>query len=206
MSQLYELTILSFPLLSVANVSEGARAYITDPEAKGELLGCWHTDIGALGRLLILRGFETTEGLAAERRRTLLSANPFNARPSVTALETNSYVPFPFLPPIEPGSRGKVYEFRTYWLRPGGLPPTLAGWEKAIRPAREYTAHLVINMYALDGPPRITHIWGFSSLEQRAALRESAYRAGLWPPEGGPENIFEATSTIAVPEAYSPLA
>jgi len=26
-------------------------------------------------------------------------------------------------------------------------------------------------MYALDGPPRITHIWGFSSLEERAALR-----------------------------------
>ena len=206
MNQLYELTTLSFPLLSAANVSEGARAYVSDPEAKGELLGCWHTDIGALGRLLILRGFETTEDLAAERRRTLLSANPFNAKPSVTALETNSYAPFPFLPPVEPGSRGKVYEFRTYWLRPGGLPATLEGWEKAVGPAHEYTSHLVINMYAVDGPPRITHNWSFSSLEERASLRESAYGAGLWPPQGGPENILEATSTIAVPEAYSPLA
>src|SRR5277367_1921714 len=56
------------------------------------------------------------------------------------------------------GAHGDVYEFRTYKLKPGGLPPTLAGWEAAIAPAREYTAHLVINMYALDGPPRITHI------------------------------------------------
>ena len=126
MNQVYELTTLSFPLLSVGKVSEGARAYVTDPEAKGELLGCWHTDIGALGRLLILRGFETTEDLGAERRRALLSSNPFNARPSVTALETNSYAPFPFLPAVEPGPRGKVYEFRTYWLKPGGLPATSA--------------------------------------------------------------------------------
>jgi hypothetical protein len=36
-------------------------------------------------------------------------------------------------------------------------------------------------MYALDGPPRITHIWGFESLEQRAALRAKFYAAGLWP-------------------------
>jgi hypothetical protein len=61
-------------------------------------------------------------------------------------------------------------------------------------------------MYALDGPPRITHVWGFSSLEERAALRAKSYAAGIWPPKGGPENIHEATSAIALPEAYSPLS
>jgi len=90
-------------------------------------------------------------------------------------------------------------------LKPGGLPPTLAGWEKAIQPAREYTSHLIINMYALDGPPRITHIWGFQSLEERAMLRAKFYAAGLWPPQGGPEQILEATSTIALSEDNSPL-
>jgi hypothetical protein len=100
---------------------------------------------------------------------------------------------------------GGIYEFRTYHLKPGGLPPTLAGWKKAIEPAREYTSHLAINMYALDGPPRITHIWGFESLEERAALRAKFYAAGLWPPQGGPEQILEATSTIALSEDSSPL-
>jgi hypothetical protein len=52
MSQLYELTTLSFPVLSVSEVSEGARAYVTDANATGELLGCWRTEIGTLGRLL----------------------------------------------------------------------------------------------------------------------------------------------------------
>ena len=66
--------------------------------------------------------------------------------------------------------------------------------------AREYTARLVINMFALDGPPRITHIWGFESLAQRASLRSAAFSAGVWPPKGGPENVLEAVSVIAMPE------
>jgi hypothetical protein len=205
MHSIYEITTLSCPLLSVPEVWTGARAFIGEGGAAGELLGCWRTEIGQLGRLLLLRGFETTEELAGERRRALLSADPFHAGGVVTALNMESYAPFPFLPPVQPGPMGGIYEFRTYHLKPGGLPPTLAGWEKAIKPAREYTRHLVINMYALDGPPRITHIWGFESLEQRAALRAKFYATGLWPPEGGPQQIAEATSTIALPEDSSPL-
>jgi hypothetical protein len=205
MHSIYELTTLSCPLLSVPEAWTGARAFIGEGDAAGELLGCWRTEIGQLGRLLLLRGFETAEELAGERRRALVSVDPFHAGGVVTALSMDSYAPFPFLPPVQPGPMGGIYEFRTYHLKPGGLPPTLAGWEKAIKPAREYTSHLVINMYALDGPPRITHIWGFESLEQRAALRAKFYAAGLWPPQGGPEQIAEATSTIALPEDSSPL-
>jgi len=201
----YELSTLSCPLLSLHAAAAGARAFIEEDSATGELLGCWRTEIGQLGRVLLLRGFETAEDLATERRRALLSVNPFNAGSLVSKLSMDSYAPFPFLPPVQPGSFGGIYEFRTYQLKPGGLPPTLAGWEKAIQPAREYTSHLIINMYALDGPPRITHIWGFQSLEERAALRAKFYATGLWPPQGGPEQILEATSTIALSEDNSPL-
>ena len=150
---LFELATLSCPLLALGKAAEGAHAWVGGPEAKGELLGCWRTELGTLGRLLILRGFETSENMAAERRRALLSTSPFNAGSVVTALGMDSYASFSFLPPIRIGDRGGVYEFRTYRLKPGGLAPTLAGWEAAIEPAREYTDHLVTNMYALDGEP-----------------------------------------------------
>ncbi|MCJ2019940.1 NIPSNAP family protein [Methylobacterium sp. E-065] len=203
---LYELATLSCPLLAVGRASEGVYHWVNDAEAKGNLFGCWRTELGTLGRLIVLRGFEAPEDMTAERRRALLSASPFNAGNVVTALEMDSYAPFPFLPPIRTGDRGGVYEFRSYRLKPGGLPPTLAGWETAIAPARAYTEHLVANMYALDGAPRITHIWGFASLKERAELRAHAYGAGVWPPKGGPEQIAEATSTIALPQGPSPLA
>ena len=204
MTILYELATLSCSLLSFSRVSEGVRAFVSEPDAKGELLGCWRTDIGTLGRMLVLRGFQTPEDLAAERRRALFSANPFNAGNVISALEMDSYAPFPFLPPVKPGAYGKIYEFRTYKLIPGGLPPTLAGWEAAM-PAREPMSHLVINMYALDGAPRITHIWPYAGVDERFAIRAKSYADGIWPPKGGPEHILEATSTIALPELYSPL-
>jgi hypothetical protein len=199
-TELYELTSLACPMLGTSEVAKAARDWVAAPDATGTLLGCWRTEFGTLGRLLILRSFDTPDALHQERRRALLSANPFNAGGLITALQMNSYQRFPFLPPARLGVPGEVFEFRTYRLKPGGLPPTLAGWEAAIAPARDYTAHLVINMYALDGPPRITHIWGFESLAQRASLRSAAFSASVWPPKGGPENVLDAVSVIAMPE------
>lgn len=77
----------------------------------------------------------------------------------------------------------KVYELQTYELKPGGLPPTLAGWEAAM-PAREPMSHLVINMYVLDGAPRIMHIWPYSGVDERVAIRAKSYAEGIWPPKG----------------------
>ncbi|MCW6506929.1 NIPSNAP family protein [Lichenifustis flavocetrariae] len=104
------------------------------------------------------------------------------------------------------GQRGGIYEVRTYRVKPGGLAPILSAWEAAIAPARDYTDHLVTNMYALDGAPRITHIWSFESLEERARLRADAYGAGVWPPKGGPDQILDATAANALPQGSSPLA
>ncbi|MEW2856433.1 hypothetical protein AB1B00_30520, partial [Pseudomonas aeruginosa] len=84
---LYELATLSCPLLAVDRASDGVYDWVNDAEAKGELFGCWRTEIGTLGRLIVLRGFEAPEDMTAERRRALLSANQFNAGSVVTALE-----------------------------------------------------------------------------------------------------------------------
>src|ERR1700751_5383593 len=65
-------------------------------------------------------------------------------------------------------------------LKPGGLMSTLAGWEQAIGAAREYTAHPIINMSALDGAPRITHIWGYASRESRRACTPPATSLQCW--------------------------
>src|ERR1700744_1742207 len=128
-SEFYELTSLACPMLGTAEVAKAARDWVAAPDATGTLLGCWRTEFSTLGRLLILRSFDTLDALHQERRRALLSANPFNAGRLITALEMDSYQRFPFLPPVRPdafaSASGDVYEFRTYRLKPGGLPPTL---------------------------------------------------------------------------------
>lgn len=201
----YELTTLSCSPLGMANASERARAWIANAVA-GRLLGIWHSDIGTIGQLIVLREFDTDGDLASERLRALMSTDPFGSATGGTPITMESFAPFPFLPPVEGRNYGGTFEFRTYHQKPGGLPGTMAGWHDAIEPARAYTDHLVVNMYALDGEPRITHIWGFDSVAQRDKLRGEHYAAGLWPPRGGPERIASATSTIARSEPGLPIA
>jgi len=200
----YELTTLYCSPLGSADASKRARAWIADAVA-GRLLGIWHSDIGTIGQLLVLRGFDSNDGLASERERALMSADPFGSASGDTPITMESFAPFSFLPPVEARDYGGTFEFRTYYQKPGGLPGTLAGWRDVIEPARAYTDHLVVNMYALDGEPRITHIWGFESVKQRDTLRSEHYAAGLWPPRGGPERIARATSTIARSEPGLPI-
>ncbi|MBB5158958.1 NIPSNAP family protein [Saccharopolyspora phatthalungensis] len=173
--------------------------------SSGVLLGCWETDIGEIGgRLLVLRSFEHDDDLLAERRRVLTSPDPFGIGEHLRGFAVSSYEAFPFLPPVESGEFGSVYEFRTYELKIGGLTPTMEGWRDAV-PARTEMYPLTVAMYALDGVPRITHIWPFRDLNDRLAIRRESYRKGIWPPKGGPENIARATSTIAIPTPFSPL-
>ncbi|MBW9104845.1 NIPSNAP family protein [Paraburkholderia phenoliruptrix] len=202
---LYELATLSCPLLEQDSVSACARGWVSGVEAAGKLLGAWRTEIGELSRIVVLRGFESIDELQHERHRALTAEQPFGITGASIRLAMESYELFPFLPDIEPATFGDFYEIRRYWLKAGGIAPTIRAWERAVGPAQSYTSHLIANLYALDGPPRITHIWGFTSLEERMRLRRQHYAEGLWPPQGGPEQIDRATSTICLPETWSPL-
>ncbi|MGS0738266.1 NIPSNAP family protein [Pseudomonas sp. GG8] len=199
----YELTTLSCPPLTEGAVATAACAWMA--QGPGQLLGVWRSEIGDLFQVKLLRGFDTADALEDERRRALMVKAPFGITDPAIRLNTESYMRFPFLADISPAAFGNFYEFRTYFLKPGGLTPTLASWEDALAPTNEYTSHLVLNMYAFDGPPRITHIWGFSSLEERGVLRARHYAEGLWPPKGAPQQIARATTMICIPEPYSPL-
>lgn len=200
----YELATLHFRLLDAERAAAGVEPWVHGPDAHGRLLGCWQTENGPLGRLLVLRGFTDDAELARERMRARTDGRPFGAGDHLTDLTMQSFAPFPFVPPVQTGDFGPVYEIRDYHLRPGGLPATIAGWREAL-PGRHRVDPVTVVMYALDGPDRIVHIWPFQSLDERVAIRRDLYTTGQWPPPGGPEQILEATSMIAWPTGFSPL-
>lgn len=202
----YELATLTIRLGTLGAVVAGIDAFVKDSAARGTFLGCWSTEIGDLNKVIILRGFEEHADLATERMRVLSSTNPFNAGEAILDMAFESYLPFPFLPKVQPGAFGKVYELRTYRLKHGGIPHTIEAW-KAAMPERSRISPLTIAMYPLDGSPRFTHIWPFSSLDARAEARAESVAKGVWPPKGGPAWLTgEMVSTIMLPTAISPLA
>ncbi|MBV8447254.1 MAG: NIPSNAP family protein, partial [Hyphomicrobiales bacterium] len=167
---LYELAKLTVQIGSTSKALPGIKAFVEEGKARGELLGCWASEIGELNKIAVLRGFSDSEGLRAERKRLLESSNPFGCRDVLTHMEADSYAPFPDLPPIETGAFGPVYEIRSYALKPGMLAHVMASWRTSL-PARIKLSRNLIVMHTIDGPPRFTHIWPYASLEQRAEIR-----------------------------------
>ena len=77
-----------------------------------------------------------------------------------------------------------MYEIRDYHLLFGGLPATIDGWRQRL-PGRNVIDPVTVVMYALDGPARIVHIWPFSGLDERVAVRRELYANNQWPSPGG---------------------
>lgn len=202
----YEIATLTIKLGTLGAVVSGIDGFVKEKEARGQLLGCWSSEIGELNRVVVLRGFADASELGEERMRVLSTTNPFNAGEAILDMTFDSYLPFPFLPPVTPGKFGAVYELRTYRLKHGGVPHTIEAW-KAAMPERGRISPLTVAMVALDGAPRFTHIWPFASLNARAAARADSVAKGVWPPKGGPAWLTgDMHSTILLPTAISPLA
>jgi len=200
----YELATLSIAMGTASKAAEAIGAFTSGAGAGGKLLGCWFSDIGALNKVAVLRGFADDAELGRERERTLRSSNPFGCSEFLTRLSLQSYAPFPDLPPVEAGAFGPVYEIRSYVLKTGGLLPTFEGWAEKL-PARTGFSKLLVAMYGLDGTPRITHIWPYKSTDERAQMRAESVRQGAWPPKSAVWLTPEMESSIYLPTAISPL-
>jgi hypothetical protein len=202
---LFELATLTIDVGKLSDTPARIAEYINAPEARGRLLGCFLSELGPQNRALVLRSFESESDLAAERQRGLRSSNPFGCAPTLLGLSMESYAQFPFLPPLQTGARGPVYEFRSYVLKPGGLAETLEAWAEMV-PRRTKLSPVVTVMYALDGAPRFTHIWAYADFAQRAAIRAEALRSQVWPPRSAPHTLTTAmVSEIYTPASLSPL-
>lgn len=205
----YELATMTLPFGTAGTAAANVNAFTTAPEAKGELLGCWFTDIGTLNQMIVLRGFADVATLQAERERTQKSTDPFGCGAIFQTLEQHSYQGFAWMKPVRPsaesGISGPVYEIRTYGIKPGGVQPTIDLWEQYV-PPREKISPCLVAMVALDGPLRFTNIWAYPTLDARSKARTDAVAQGIWPPKGGPAFLTtNMTSTIAMPTAMSPL-
>lgn len=199
----YELATLDTVIFGAGAASPGIEAWIG--AGAGRFCGAWGTDIGALNRVFLLRGFDDQNQMMTERERALRSDNPFGCAEQLVRLKMESYRALDFLPPVETGAFGPVYEFRTYRTRVNGIMPTMEKWKAAV-PAREAYSKLTIAMYGLDGEPRLTQIWPYESLAARSAARAQSVKDGVWPPKGGPDWLTpDMTSQIAMPLPFSPL-
>jgi NIPSNAP len=171
---------------------------------RGELLTCWLSEIGALNRILLIRGYADINALETDRRTITSEADPFELGELVTAADLDLYVPFEFVDPMRPGSKAAFYEVRTYGLKPDALTPTKEAWRQAL-PERVKLSRLLMAMHTTGPTPRFMHIWPYESLADRQRIRAEAVARGLWPPRGGPGRLSSQQTDIYIPAAFSPI-
>ena len=183
-----------------------ARLKETLPSVAGdELLACWYSDIGSLNRILLIRAAPDVMRVHADREKILRSGNPFGVGEYVVGTSVDTYVSFPFMPPMAAGQYGPVFEVRTYILKPDGLPTTIELWRKWV-PGRTKLSPLLAAMYSITGTvTRFMHIWPYANLEERARLRAKAVADKVWPPPGGPDHLTAMQSEIYLPADFSSM-
>jgi len=202
---IYDVTTLTIAVgkgpAALERIGEAVQA-----DATSQLHACWTCEIGAVGDILLLRGYSTADALEDDRASMVRAGNPFGLGDMLDGVTRQSFVQFPFLPELPRGKLGPFYEVRVYQTTRGGIAPTIDLWRDAI-PHRVKISPLVTAMYAIDGTvPRLMHIWPFPSLDARQALRQQAFDSGEWPPKGGLVHLRRFSSSIYVPAPFSPLA
>ena len=171
---------------------------------RGELLTCWQSEIGALNRILLIRGYSDINALETDRETITTRADPFGLADLLTAVDLDLYVPFEFVAPMRPGSKAAFYEVRTYGLKPDALTPTREAWRQAL-PERAKLSRLLMAMHTTSPTPRFMHIWPYESLADRQRIRAEAVTRGVWPPRGGPGRLSSQQTDIYLPAPFSPI-
>lgn len=203
--KLYQLINITIKMGTAGSVAEGIQQFYQAENAKAKLLGVFFSDIGQLNQVVIFLSFNSQADQESENQRLAEQENLFNSPEHIIRYSVEHFAGFDFLPEVELGEFGPVYEIRTYELKHGGIPHVLNAWKNAV-PTRTQYSKLTIAMYALDGNPRIVSIWPYKSLNERSDIRAKSVADGIWPPKGGPQWLtHEMKSMIALPTAVSPL-
>jgi hypothetical protein len=96
-----------------------------------------------------------------------------------------------------------IIEKRTYQLKPGSVPEFEKRFGEAL-PKRMEFSPLAALWHTEVGPlNEVTHVWPYDSLDQRAEVRSSAIKAGIWPPPTS-EFVVTMNSEIYLPAPFSP--
>jgi hypothetical protein len=102
-----------------------------------------------------------------------------------------------------------IYEERTYTIKTGRVAEYLSIYEKHALPIqREVLGHLVgFFSQEFGGLIRVVHIWGYQSLDDRAARRAKLAAHPGWPGylEKALPLIEAQENRVLVPTSFSPL-
>ena len=203
---IYEFRTYTLKPRSLAEVEKRYAEAYEYRKKYSPLAAFWHTEIGPLNEIIHVWGYKDLAERARIRAEAAKDANwPPKIREFVVDQDVEVLTPFPFLPDVQPGTVGPIFEIRRYSLTPGSLPSVMKRWEGALPERIKLSPLVLAGGVEFGGANRFIHIWAYKSMDQRLQVREQARKAGIWPPPGGGDELLAQSSKIVMPSAFSPL-
>ncbi len=176
-------------------------------EKHSKLAAFWHTEVGALNRIIHVWTYDSFAHRTAVRTAAAKEEGwPPPIREFVVSQQSEMFVPAPFSPPLTPKEVGPVFEIRSYTIAPGAIPGVIERWSGKIE-ERVKLSPLVGAWYSEFGAlNKWVHIWAYKDAAERQRIRADAVARGLWPPGSGATGAIVAQENMLVaPASFSPI-
>lgn len=202
----YEIRTYGLAAGSLAEVEKRFGEAYEHRKKYSELAAFWHTEIGPLNEVVHVWPYRDLGERARVRAEVAKEPNwPPKIAEFIRSMHSEILVPFPFSPLLTPGKLGPIYEMRIYTIKLGTLPDIMKGWEAKLPERLKLSPLAVAGNVDLGEANRFIHIWAYTNLDQRAAVRAKAVQLGVWPPGGGAERLLTQANKIMLPAAFSPM-
>ena len=165
----------------------------------------WHTELGPLNQIIHVWPYENLQHRIDTRTQAMKDPNwPPKIGEFILNMESEVFVPAPFMEPLGKKQLGGVYEMRIYMYQPAAIPEVIKRWSEAI-PERIKLSPLAACWTSEVGElNKFVHIWAYKDFNERDRIRTEAFKQPTWPPKTR-EFLVSQTTKMLLPAAFSPM-
>ena len=202
---LYEVRTYTLKPGSVGEVEKRFGDAVPYRDKYSKLGAFWHTDVGPLNQIIHVWPYEDLKHRDEIRAQAAKDTNwPPKIQEFIETMESEVFIPAPFMRALGNQTLGNVYEMRMYTYQPGKMSEVLKRWAEAV-PDREKLSPLAACWYSeVGGLNRFVHVWPYKDLAERARIRTESQKLPNWPPKTR-EFLVSQMNKLLIPAAFSPM-
>ena len=200
---IYEVRTYQLKPGSVPECEKRFAEVISHREKYSPLGAFWHTELGPLNQIIHVWPYENLQQRTELRGQAMKDPNwPPKVGEFIVNMESEIFIPAPFMEPLGDKKLGPVYEMRSYMYQPGAMPEVLKRWTDAI-PQRVQLSPLAACWYSeIGGLNKFVHVWAYKDMDERDRLRADSRKLTAWPPKTL-EFLVSQSNKIVLPAAFS---
>lgn len=170
-----------------------------------KLAAFWSTDIGPLNQVIHVWPYENSLERARIRAEAVKDGSwPPNTGEFILTMNAEIFEPMSFSPMLDRSSSGPVFEMCTTTVKPFTMPRMIERWNKILSARLKLSPLIGAFVTDVGELNRLTHIWSYKSLDERAAVKDAAVASHLWP-IGSDDIVIDEETKILLPASFSPI-